>query len=452
MFFHFYFVGVLLCVVFFYLFYFLITIAVFAVFFEYLQNCKFSNNCTKLVKIKAVCFCIFSFSKSLFWLFKKASNILNLIDNLMELLKSPPTTSKPVIKCLNKSFLTCYKTFGLKRISYVEWVREDKPVPTSAKHPPHLILCHHALSWNAMSFEHLAHKLLTKHIDRLPRFEFYFFAQFVSYLKKKTNTRILAMDAIGRGDSDWLPETNGEMYGYHLYIPDSVTWISRIVGPEVESIDPEKVKITWIGTSMGGIVGMLLACDPKNTPLSKLILNDIGPFVSKQVTQNIGNYLSKVPTMNSIDDVIKVNKKRYELKIRYSEKWPQTHFSEEDWHWLARVMSQEEKREGKSEENDKKTESEKDKNSKYIFRYDPNIVRNFDKVDNDWDFFNLFDLIKIPTLLIRGAKSEIVSKELMEKMKVRGPKPKCVELQNFGHAPMLLTDDEIDPIIAFIEA
>jgi len=298
-----------------------------------------------------------------------------------------------------------------------------KKVATSDKHPPHFILCHHGLAWNGLVYGLFVKNLLTRYIDRLP-----------------PNTRILAIDGIGCGDSDWLPEANTQMYQTLSYVADAQTWISKLIDSQTTHMDGQDVKITWIGSSLGGIIGMFLASDPKRTALSKLVLVDIGPLVAKEALQGVAKSVWESPSTGSLQDMMKL------IKEFFATSMPENYLTDENRKWLVQALARPVK------QNDDEKIDENDLSLTYIFKRDRNLVKNYLNIQAGWDHFHLYDRITLPTLLLYGAKSYILSRELMEKMKTRGPKCKCVEFQNFGHPFVLKSDEEIDPIVAFINS
>ena len=94
--------------------------------------------------------------------------------------------------------------------------------------------------------------------------------------------RVLCPDVVGRGKSDWL--NTPKLYGYPQYMADMNALIARS-GAE---------RVDWVGTSMGGFMGMLTAALP-NSPINRLVMNDIGPFIPKQALTRIVSYVGEDP-------------------------------------------------------------------------------------------------------------------------------------------------------------
>ncbi len=136
---------------------------------------------------------------------------------------------------------------GFHRLHYTEWGEPDAPV----------VLCVHGLTQTARSFDRMAETLAA---DR----------------------RVICLDVVGRGRSGWLADPSG--YDFPQYLADVNALVARL---GVDSVD-------FVGTSMGGIIGMLLAAMP-NTPLRKLVVNDVGPFIPQAALEWIRDYVGTDP-------------------------------------------------------------------------------------------------------------------------------------------------------------
>ena len=145
---------------------------------------------------------------------------------------------------------------GFHRVAYTDWGEPDGRKAT---------ICVHGLTRTGRDFDVLAAEL------------------------SKT-THVLCPDVPGRGASDWLE--NPKEYIYPTYLGDMAGLISH-VGAE---------RVTWIGTSMGGLIGMMLAAMP-GSPIRKLIINDIGPFIQKEALMRIGNYVGAAPSFPDIEGI-----------------------------------------------------------------------------------------------------------------------------------------------------
>lgn len=258
---------------------------------------------------------------------------------------------------------------GFHRVRYLEWGAHDGR-PT--------VLCAHGLTRNAHDFDFLA--------ERLSR-----------------RFRVIAVDVVGRGGSDWLKDP--AHYTYAQYQADMNALIARL--------DVERVH--WIGTSMGGLIGMFLAATP-NTPLASLFMNDVGPIIPKAALQRIADYVGLENRFSSLE--------AFERNIRKVHA-PFGPLTDAQWAHLVRYSHS------------------RYPDGAYGMAYDPAIVDNVRKGVADVDLWAFWDRITIPTLLFRGAESDLLSAETAEEMTQRGPRARLVELSGIGHAPALMAEDQI---------
>lgn len=267
---------------------------------------------------------------------------------------------------------------GFHRLHYAEWGEAGDPT----------IVCVHGLSQNARSFDALAGKLESTH-------------------------RVACLDVVGRGRSGWLEDSAG--YNYAQYMADANALIARL------GVD----RIDWVGTSMGGLIGMMIAAMP-NSPIRRLVVNDIGPFVPKAALQRIGVYMTKD---NRFADMA-----GFEAYLRdvYAPFGP---LSDDQWQRMAMLGAR---------KNDDGTISPS---------YDPAITDAFRQGPvTDVDLWPVWDAISCPTLVLRGAESDILSVDTASQMTERGPKARVIEFAGIGHAPALQADDQIAAIRGFLGA
>jgi pimeloyl-ACP methyl ester carboxylesterase len=258
---------------------------------------------------------------------------------------------------------------GFHRVRYLEWGAKDGR-PT--------VLCVHGLTRNAHDFDFLA--------ERLSR-----------------RFRVISVDVVGRGGSDWLKDPAN--YTYAQYQADMNALIARL--------DVERVH--WIGTSMGGLIGMFLAAMP-DTPLASLFMNDVGPIIPKAALQRIADYVGLENRFSSLDAL--------ERNIRKVHA-PFGPLTDEQWAHLVRHSHR------------------RFPDGTYGMAYDPAIVDNVKKGVADVDLWAFWDRIAIPTLVFRGAESDLLLAETAQEMTRRGPHARLVELPGIGHAPALMAEDQI---------
>ncbi len=275
--------------------------------------------------------------------------------------------------------LACLGPSGFHRLVYSEW-----PGPAGAR----ALVCVHGLTRNAGDFDAIAEAL-------------------------SAHYRVICPDMPGRGRSEYL--TVAAEYNYPLYVADAAALIARL---DVENLD-------WLGTSMGGLIGMMLAAQPGN-PIHKLELNDIGPYVSKVGIERLRGYVGLDPTFPSLDAL------EVALRANYASFGRLT---DAQWRKMARDSARQKPEGG------------------WGFAYDPRIGDAFKQGPlEDVDLWPTWDAIRCPTLLLRGAQSDLVTRETAEAMTRRGPKAKLVEFPGIGHAPALLDEDQIGVVRDFLLA
>jgi pimeloyl-ACP methyl ester carboxylesterase len=275
--------------------------------------------------------------------------------------------------------LSCLSASGFHHVVYTEW-----PGPSGAP----TLLCVHGLTRNGKDFDTIAESL-------------------------SAHYRVICPDMPGRGRSEWLK--NPAEYGYPLYVQNCAALIARL---DVDSVD-------WLGTSMGGIIGMIIASQPRN-PIRKLVLNDIGPYLAKEGLERIASYVGLDPTFESFE--------AFEEALRKLAA-PFGPLTDEQWRKMAADMA------------------ERKPGGGWGFAYDPRIADAFKAGPiKDVDMWPMWDTIRSPTLVLRGADSDLLTHETAEEMTRRGPKAKLIELSGIGHAPALVSEDQIDAIRDFLLA
>ena len=259
---------------------------------------------------------------------------------------------------------------GFHRVHYTEWGDPDNPK---------VLVCVHGLTRTGRDFDFLAAALEQEY-------------------------RVICPDVVGRGESDWLPDKSD--YTNLLYVSDIATLLARL--------DAERVD--WIGTSMGGLIGIALASFP-GSPIHKLVINDVGPRIPAAGLQRIATYVAQVITFSSIE---KMEKAMRLVAPAFGN------LSDEQWRHMT-IHSAQQLEDGR-----------------YTFAYDPGIAENFKNLDmKDIDLWSLWDAIRCPTLVLRGAYSDVLDHADAVAMTERGPKAKLFEFPGMGHAPALMADEQI---------
>ncbi len=282
--------------------------------------------------------------------------------------------------------VTCLDTSGLHSMAYWEWGDANNP---------RVLVCVHGLSRQGRDFDQLAQ------------------AMQYSY-------RVVCPDVVGRGRSDFLANPMG--YQISMYVADMVTLLARLNAGTVH----------WVGTSMGGLIGMGLA-SLKGSPIERLVLNDVGPAISAQALSRIGSYLGlpmQWPTIEAAAD--------YLLSI--SEGFGP--HSREQWLALTRPML--------------KPITGADGKPAWAPHYDPSIAVPFKAITPEYavageaQLWRAYDSLRCPTLLLRGADSDLLTTDTAQAMTERGPKAELHEFAGVGHAPTLVQPDQIERVREFL--
>ena len=271
----------------------------------------------------------------------------------------------------------CMGPHGLHQMAYLEW-----------GHPanPNVLVCVHGLTRNGRDFDFLA-RYLAPHY------------------------RVVCPDVVGRGQSDWLPVKAD--YAIPTYVADMVTLIARLDVPSVH----------WLGTSMGGLIGMVLASLP-GSPIQRLILNDVGPMVTAASIARIAEYVGQDPLFATLEEA--------EAYVR-AVSVPFGDLTHAQWRHLT-------------------DSAVKPVEEGFRFRYDPGLAEPFLKspLVEDVSLWDVYDRITCPTLVVRGAESDLLLPETVTEMVRRGPRASLVEIPRVGHAPMLLDDDQIRTVADYL--
>jgi pimeloyl-ACP methyl ester carboxylesterase len=226
--------------------------------------------------------------------------------------------------------------------------------------------------------------------------------------------RVVCPDIPGRGDSDWLK--NPMEYAVPVYVSDMVALIARL---DVETVH-------WVGTSLGGLVGMTLAALPES-PVKRLVLNDVGPVLTAVSLDRIGSYLGKWPPLPTIEAA--------EQYVR-AVSAPFGPHTDAEWRFLTEHLVR------------------KNPDGTLRMHYDPAIAVPFNvQVPHQeialWSFY---DAIRCPTLVLRGEQSDLLTRDTAAQMAKRGPRAKVVEIPGVGHAPTLIHADQIAIVREFLLA
>ena len=283
----------------------------------------------------------------------------------------------------------CLDSRGLHRMAYWEWGDPANP---------RVLVCVHGLSRQGRDFDTLARDLCDSY-------------------------RVVCPDVVGRGRSDRLADPMG--YAIPAYVADMVTLLARL---DAEQVD-------WVGTSMGGLIGLGLASLPglAPNPVRRLVLNDVGPTIQAAALQRIGTYLGQPahwPTLDAAADALWAISQGFGPHTREQ--------------WLELTRPQLLPADGP------------DGAPGFKPHYDPAIAVSFRAITpeiaaaGEAMLWQSYDRLTCPTLVLRGAESDLLSRETAQAMTQRGPRAQLVEFAGVGHAPMLVQPEQRAAVRSFL--
>jgi pimeloyl-ACP methyl ester carboxylesterase len=294
--------------------------------------------------------------------------------------RAPEASAKRALTPERTGTLRGLSPTGFHSVAYVDWGPLDDSVP---------IVCVHGLSRQGRDFDYLAAALVD------------------------TGRRVVCPDLAGRGQSGRLK--NSDEYALPQYCADINALIARLGS---ETID-------FVGTSLGGLIGIVLAGLPGN-PIRRLVINDIGPFLPWSGLARIGSYLSAMPV--EFRDLGEAEAYFREVLAPFGE-LPDEHWAHITVHSVAWHASRE----------------------CYIMLCDPQIVRAF---RNPWhyslDLWKYWTAIKVPMLVVRGEQSDLLPLGLAREMTRRNPLAKVFDVEGCGHAPPLMNAEQIALVSEFL--
>ncbi|MBV9192405.1 MAG: alpha/beta hydrolase, partial [Betaproteobacteria bacterium] len=180
----------------------------------------------------------------------------------------------------------------------------------------------------------------------------------------------------------------------------------------------------WVGTSMGGAIGIRLAAGDLKGRMRRLVLNDMGPKIAEAAVGRIKAYAGKPPQFERVSEL-----EQYFRTIYKPYGW----LSDEQWRRLT------------------ETSTRRTPEGKITTHYDPNMVMQFVHHPRDYDQWQAWDAIQVPTLCLRGEASDLLLPEVTEEMKRRGPKATVVTIAGCGHAPALNVPDQLNLVARFLD-
>lgn len=275
----------------------------------------------------------------------------------------------------------CLDSTRLRRMVYWEWGDAANP---------RVLLCVHGLTRQGRDFDVFARAMADEY-------------------------RVVCPDIAGRGQSDWL----GNPMGYHVftYVADIATLVARL-NPTV---------LDWVGTSMGGLIGMAYGA-LKNSPVRRMVLNDVGPAIEPIALQRIGQYLGVPARWNTVEDAAEA---MWTVSRSFGPHTPEQ--------WLALSRPQVRADAGG-----------------FIPHYDPQIAVPFRVAASDVSgggtaaLWAMYDALRAQVLLLRGEDSDLLSPQTAQAMTERGPKARLVTFAGVGHAPTLNAPDQVAAVREFL--
>ncbi len=294
------------------------------------------------------------------------------------------------------NYVSCPDAAGSHRMAFWQWGDESAA---------RVVVCVHGLSRQGRDFDALAQALIAR---------------------SSVPLRVVCPDVVGRGRSDWLADAAG--YGVPTYVGDMLQMLQHLhSAAPVTTLD-------WVGTSMGGLIGMAIAGTanlPLPAPLRRLVLNDVGPVIQWSALQRIGTYLGQTGRFASVQEAADA---MWAISQSFGPHTPQ------QWLALSQAMVRQLPAGG------------------FTLHYDPAIAVPFRTLDEksaaagQAALWQLYDAIRARTLLLRGAQSDLLSRATADEMASRGPKPQVVEFPGVGHAPTLIAPEQVDAVCAFLLA
>ena len=268
----------------------------------------------------------------------------------------------------------------------------------------HTVVCVHGLSRQGRDFDVLAQSLVQR---------------------AKTPLRVLCPDVVGRGKSDFLADPQG--YQLPTYVADMLQLLSQL----------KPSTLDWVGTSMGGLIGMLLCAYAPSVGASvrRLVLNDVGPVIEWRALQRIGQYLGKSGQFATVQQAADA---MWAISSSFGPHTPA------QWLALSQAML--------------KPVPSPQGGTAFVLHYDPAIALPFASTteqqakEGEALLWQAYEAITAQTLLIRGAQSDLLSVATAHQMTQRGPKAQLVEFAGVGHAPTLIAPDLGDAVANLVWA
>jgi len=226
--------------------------------------------------------------------------------------------------------------------------------------------------------------------------------------------RVICPDTIGRGLSEWSPEPARE-YCLDFYVRLAQSLLNQL------GLD----RVQWIGTSMGGSIGLLAAATLLRGRITRLILNDNGPQLAEAAIARIRSYAGRPAAFATVSELEQYFRTIYK---------PYGYLTDLQWRRLA------------------ETSTRRLPDGRVTPHYDPAMVQQFESHPNDYERWAEWDSLDIPVLCLRGESSDLLLAETAEAMRRRGPRAVVATIAGCGHAPALNVPDQLALVERFLAA
>ena len=301
-------------------------------------------------------------------------------------------------------YVTCASPAGLHRMAYWEWGDPGND---------RVLLCVHGLTRTGRDFDELAQRMAG---------EF----------------RVVCPDVVGRGASDWL--LNPSFYTVPQYVADMLTLLARL----------RPATLDWVGTSMGGLIGLGLAgtmamttairaADPRpgarsgelpaaGLRLNRMVLNDVGPRLEAAALGRIGSYVGQPVAFATLAEAVRATRQTA------ASFGPHT---DEQWETFTRRVYRQ-------------------RGDQWVKHYDLGLAAPLAGQDaeayatGEQLLWQAYDALDCPVLIVRGAESDLLSAATLDEMLTRNARARSVQFAGVGHAPTLMTPEQIEPVAAFL--
>jgi len=280
------------------------------------------------------------------------------------------------------------------RMAYWQWGSADAA---------DVVVCVHGLSRQGRDFDVLAQALIAR---------------------SGTPLRIVCPDVVGRGRSDWLKDPMG--YALPTYAADMLAMLAQL------HRQSPIARLDWVGTSMGGLIGMAIAGSRHLSlpaPVRRIVLNDVGPAIQWQALQRIGTYLGNTGQFESVQHAADA---MWAISSTFGPHTP------DEWLALSHPMVRAIESGG------------------VTLHYDPAIAVPFRELTQEAAeqgqsaLWQLYDNIRADVLITRGADSDLLLRQTAEAMTRRGPGARLIEFPGVGHAPTLISNEQVACVASFL--